>query len=413
MKSPWRLATLACVAASAAGSSNSTVAFVTIATDDYYAQGALVTLHSAALQTRQGKRGNASQRRAAPMLRFVLMVPPPGISRLWRERFEALGVRLVDVPGVPPSAAVRALMEADRRNLASQNLLQILQPVPYGGAFAKVHAWSAELFGEFDKVVLLDGDIVAKKHLFGLLELEPISAAKDLLDAFNYGVVVLRPDRRIHKGLVRLLSKASKREIAKYSTRKRHEAGFGDQALVAGYLSRHHGPINFFEDMRGRPHKGPGAELLSTKYNFVVSYRAQERCDDARERQLIDSAVLVHFANNWLHFSALVEDRDTPGRIDSPRCYWGAFHYWRDVFDHAMAAVDDANASRKLAAGSGGGTPPKRRRAALPKYRPASFQETPASPERVQRNFEAFLEAVPSAARPGRPAPGTPPRAEL
>ena len=63
--------------------------------------------------------------------------------------------------------------------------------------------------------------------------------------------------------------------------------------LGSGYLAAHHGPINFFEDLHKASRKDPESWMLSTEYNFVVSYRAKERCEQTQERKRVDK-VLVH-----------------------------------------------------------------------------------------------------------------------
>eukprot|EP00747_Dinoflagellata_sp_TGD_P212744 gnl/TRDRNA2_/TRDRNA2_85792_c0_seq1.p1 gnl/TRDRNA2_/TRDRNA2_85792_c0~~gnl/TRDRNA2_/TRDRNA2_85792_c0_seq1.p1 ORF type:complete len:407 (+),score=67.74 gnl/TRDRNA2_/TRDRNA2_85792_c0_seq1:39-1259(+) len=343
-------------------------AFATIATNDYYAQGAFVTLHSISLHARRPKGKPAD-------VDCVLMVAGSGISRAWRQRFLALGVRLVDVQEVRPSPAVEAALAADRKLLSSEGLLEVLQPVPYGGAFAKIHAWDPVVFGGYEKVVLLDGDVIAKRSVRALLEMTPLAAGRDLMDAFNYGVLVLRPDAEIYAALHGLLANASKREIDRYNTRRTQEAGFCDQTLVTGYLATHHGPISFFEDLRKESRKDPKDWVLSTEYNLVVSYRAKERCEDKEERKRVDTARLVHFANNWLHFGVLANDREAPGRIDSPRCYRGAFRYWHDVYQHAMAVAEGTQEVPED-----------------PVYERASRQaEDDVEPEKVQHVFQDFI----------------------
>ncbi|CAK9075003.1 unnamed protein product [Durusdinium trenchii] len=170
------------------------------------AKGALVTLHSVGIHA-----GSAQLER-------VLLVPSSGrVSKVWRQRFEALGIQVLDVPDVVPSPALLEAMEAERSKLHRQGVLEVLQPMPYGGAFAKVHAWNPDL--GYETVVLLDGDVLAKRPLVPLLRLEALSAGKDLNDAFNYGVVVLKPDRQIHAGLVKLLTEAGEEELLRYNTR--------------------------------------------------------------------------------------------------------------------------------------------------------------------------------------------------
>eukprot|EP00927_Polykrikos_kofoidii_P038598 TRINITY_DN33001_c0_g1_i1.p1 TRINITY_DN33001_c0_g1~~TRINITY_DN33001_c0_g1_i1.p1 ORF type:complete len:335 (+),score=40.33 TRINITY_DN33001_c0_g1_i1:123-1007(+) len=282
-------------------------------------------------------------------------------------------------------------MEADRLRMSMENVLEVLQPVPYGGAFAKVHAWNPSLFGQrHEKVVLLDGDVLAKGSLSELVGYEPLSAARDLMDAFNYGVIVLRPDEAIHKALVKLLSTATREDIAKYNLRGAHDSGFCDQTLVAGYLTAHHGPIHFFDDRYVNFSHDSEQLLLSTKYNLVVSYRAYERCEDERGRRHVDAACLVHFANNWLHFEVLSRDRNALGRIDGPRCYAGAFRYWHDVHAHAMASVN-LTKSRPALTKTGDAS------ILLPTYEPLSVDSV--SPAQVQVVFEAFRRSGPVGAR--------------
>lgn len=315
---------------------HSRFAFVTLATDDYFARGAIVALHSFALHARPARGSQDTD--------YIVLIGPPGISQRWRRRFAALGVRVVDVPEVKAGAVVRAAMETDRRQLAREGHLEMLQPVPYGGAFAKVHAWDPNIFGDYEKIVLLDGDVLAKRNVRGLLEMEPLAAGRDLMDALNYGVLVLRPDARVHRELLEILTNASEGDIARYNTRASHQIGFCDQTLVAGFLAEHYSPIQWFEDLRRASRVDPRGWLLSTEYNLVVSYRAKQRCEDQRERQRVDGARVVHFANNWLNFEALARDRDSPGRIDAPRCYRASFRYWHDVHQHALLLAEGRGA---------------------------------------------------------------------
>ncbi|OLP87974.1 hypothetical protein AK812_SmicGene30748 [Symbiodinium microadriaticum] len=171
------------------------------------------------------------------------------------------------------------------------------------------------------KVILLDGDVLIKGDLLGLLQQQPISASKDLADAFNYGVVVLKPDATIHRDLVRLLVEATEEDLHRYNTRTAKAVGLCDQTLVAGRLAELY-KINFFEDMRKSSRQNPQKWLMSTEYNLVVSYRAKERCDLPGERKRVHKARIIHFANNWLNFETLAK---------------AAFHYWHDVYNHALS----------------------------------------------------------------------------
>ncbi|CAE7231906.1 GYG1 [Symbiodinium sp. CCMP2456] len=331
-------------------------AVISLATNDYYAKGALVALHSAGLHA-----GVAIDR--------VLMVPEQSrLSDTWRRRFVGLGIKVVNVPAVVPSIALLTAMASERAELDKQGLLDILQPRSYGGAFAKVHAWDEQL--GYEKVILLDGDVLIKGDLLGLLQQQPISASKDLADAFNYGVVVLKPDATIHRDLVRLLVEATEEDLRRYNTRTAKAVGLCDQTLVAGRLAELY-KINFFEDMRKASRQNPQKWLMSTEYNLVVSYRAKERCDLPGERKRVHKARIIHFANNWLNFETLAKDRDSPGRIDSPRCYKAAFRYWHDVYNHALSDRSTV--------------PP-------PAYTPLDFESDDglATPEEVQAVFLDF-----------------------
>eukprot|EP00933_Yihiella_yeosuensis_P027620 TRINITY_DN21529_c0_g1_i1.p1 TRINITY_DN21529_c0_g1~~TRINITY_DN21529_c0_g1_i1.p1 ORF type:complete len:421 (-),score=60.00 TRINITY_DN21529_c0_g1_i1:135-1397(-) len=313
-------------------------AFVTLATDDYFAKGAFVTLHSVNLhvQPPDGK---------PPDVDLVLMVPVSdnfdGPSKKWIKRFKQIGARVVKVPQVEPSYAMLKAMKADRGRM--ENMQDIFQPVPYGAAFSKIHAWDPKHFGDYEKVVLLDGDILAINDIRGLLKFKPLSAAKDQVDAFNYGVVVLKPDAKIHSELNQLLQGATEGAIGMYSNRSETELGMCDQTLVAGYLATHHGPINFFDDRRQKYRDDPKHWLLSTEYNVLVPFATARRCENKKNRKaMVDQARLLHFGNNWLYFDALVKDRNAFGRINAPWCYLTAFHYWHDVYHHGVAVADSA-----------------------------------------------------------------------
>ncbi|CAJ1373299.1 unnamed protein product [Effrenium voratum] len=80
-------------------------AFVSLATNDYYAKGALVTLHSVHLH------GGADR---------VLLVPGGGVSSWWRQRFRALKVKVVEVRPLRPSKALQRAMRQERARLQAR-----------------------------------------------------------------------------------------------------------------------------------------------------------------------------------------------------------------------------------------------------------------------------------------------------
>lgn len=344
------------------GALGKAVAVVSLATNDYYAKGAFVTLHSAGLHS------------GVDVDRLLLVPASSQISSDWLRRFERLKIKVVDVPDVVPSSALQAAMEAERQRLQQQGILEILQPMPYGGAFAKIHAWDPAL--GYEKILLLDGDVLVKRRLGRLLRLEPVSAGKDLNDAFNYGVVVLKPDAVIHAGLVKLLTHASEDDLRHYNRRKSTEVGLCDQTLVAGYVAEKT-PLHFFEVQEAQIKDAGTPKLMSSKFNLVVSYRAKDRCEDPRERRQIDKARLVHFANHWLNFEALIENREAPGRVDSPRCYKAAFRYWHDIYHHGLQLSQLAE------------TDPAHR--ALPRYKAMGpLEDGMATPDDVKDIFLSF-----------------------
>ncbi|CAE7197727.1 rab-18 [Symbiodinium pilosum] len=326
----------------------SDVAIISLATNDYYASA-------------QG-----------PHVDRVLMVPEPSqLTNTWRQRFVSLGIKVVDVNAVQPSKSFLEAMASERQDLAKQGLLEVLQPLSYGGAFAKVHAWDESL--GYAKVLLLDGDVLVKGDLQGLLKQAPISASKDLADAFNYGVILLKPNNTIHRDLVTLLTQATREDLRRYNKRRANEVGLCDQTLVAGRLAETQ-KVYFFEDLRRSSRQSPEKWLMSTEYNLVVSYRAKERCELPGERKRVDKARIIHFANNWLNFETLAKDRDSPGRIDSPRCYKAAFRYWHDVYQHALRLADRSSDAQP------------------PSYAPVDFHADNglARPEEVQAVFLDF-----------------------
>jgi glycogenin len=131
--------------------------------------------------------------------------------------------------------------------------------------FTKLRAW--ELDG-FDKVVLLDADMVVLQNLDDLFERPELAAAPDFLrpDHFNSGTMVLEPSR---DKLARML-----RQLAESPT-----YDGGDQ----GFLN------TFFGDW----YTGPGDRRLPTWYNlpnFIYQFMQAHpslKAESAREAKII------------------------------------------------------------------------------------------------------------------------------
>ena len=171
----------------------------------------------------------------------------PGVEALGRS-LRATGTRepmvLMVTPDVPRAATER---------LASQGwtlreIEPVKNPIPvkeqlfprFDKVFTKLRAWELE---PFDKVVLLDADMVVLQNLDDLFERPELAAAPDFLlpDRFNSGAMVLEPSR---DKLARMLEKLA--AAPSYDG--------GDQGFLNG----------FFGDW----YTGPAERRLPTWYNL-------------------------------------------------------------------------------------------------------------------------------------------------
>jgi len=172
----------------------SSEAFVTLATNDGYALGALVVAQSL--------------RKVGTQRRLVVLVSKT-LSELLRRTLETSfdEVILVD--------------ELDSND--SENLRLLARP-ELGVTFTKINCWLLE---QYSKCVFLDADIVVLQNIDDLFEREEFSAAPDAgwPDCFNSGVFVFRPSKETFKKLVQSASQQS--------------ASFdgGDQGLLNSFFS--------------------------------------------------------------------------------------------------------------------------------------------------------------------------------
>lgn len=146
-------------------------AYVTLATNDSYAIGALVL-------------GN-SLRTVGTSRKLVVMVTPD-ISAEFRQLLH----ELYDI--VTP---VNVLDSADPENLA------VLARPDLGVTFTKLHCWRLT---QFTKCVFLDADTLVVKNIDDLFNREELSASPDAgwPDCFNSGVFVFRPSLDTYRALL-------------------------------------------------------------------------------------------------------------------------------------------------------------------------------------------------------------------
>ncbi|XP_055311352.1 uncharacterized protein LOC129574047 isoform X2 [Sitodiplosis mosellana] len=137
-------------------------AWVTLATNDSYALGALVVAHSL-------KKVNTAHQLA------VLITP--GVTQSMREKLQII-FNLVQ--------EVNVLDSKDAANLA------LLSRPELGITFTKLHCWRLT---QYEKCVFLDADTLVLQNCDELFEREELSAAPDVgwPDCFNSGVFVFRP----------------------------------------------------------------------------------------------------------------------------------------------------------------------------------------------------------------------------
>ncbi|XP_048489335.1 glycogenin-1 isoform X2 [Plutella xylostella] len=167
--------------------------WVTLATNDSYALGALVLAHS--LQ------------RAGSVYSAVVLITP-SVTDAMRERLRAVfaDVIIVDV--------------LDSRDAAH---LALLQRPELGITFTKIHCWGLT---QFEKCVFLDADALVVQNCDELFEREELSAAPDVgwPDCFNSGVFVFTPSKDTFDALIKF-------------AKERGSFDGGDQGLLNSFFS--------------------------------------------------------------------------------------------------------------------------------------------------------------------------------
>jgi glycogenin glucosyltransferase len=172
----------------------SSEAFVTLATNDSYALGALVVAQSL--------------RKVGTQKRLVVLISKT-LSDLLRRTLETSFDEIVLV---------------EELNSNDTEHLRLLSRPELGVTFTKINCWLLE---KYSKCVFLDSDIVVLKNIDDLFEREEFSAAPDAgwPDCFNSGVFVYRPSKETFTKLVQFASQQN--------------ASFdgGDQGLLNAFFS--------------------------------------------------------------------------------------------------------------------------------------------------------------------------------
>ncbi|XP_076804001.1 glycogenin-1-like isoform X2 [Clavelina lepadiformis] len=173
---------------------NDREAFVTLATNNSYSQGAMVLAQSL--------------RRHGTLKEIVVLVTPQ-ISLDVRHKLETLFDRVVLV---------------DVMDSEDEAHLSLLNRPELGVTFTKFHCWNLT---EYNKCVFMDADTMALTNIDELFNREELSAAPDAgwPDMFNSGVFVYKPSRETYLALISLADS---------------EGSFdgGDQGLLNTYFNK-------------------------------------------------------------------------------------------------------------------------------------------------------------------------------
>lgn len=245
-------------------------AFVTCATNDTYALGALVLANSL--------RGVKTSRKLA-------IIITPQVS----EKIKTLLGNIFDVV-----KCVDVLDSKDEANLA------ILTRPDLGVTFTKFHCWRLT---EFQKCVFLDADTLVLKNCDELFEKEELSAVPDVgwPDCFNSGVFVYRPNEDTYKAILNFAV-----EYGSFDG--------GDQGVLN----------MFFKDWRTADISKHLSFIYNMNANAAYSYLPAYK-------QFGKDVKIVHFlgaVKPWMQFFNAETGKVQP---DSPHCY-DHLQIWWDTF---------------------------------------------------------------------------------
>lgn len=169
-------------------------AFVTLATNDGYALGALVVAQSL--------------RKVATQRQLVVMISR-NVSDLIKRTLETSFDEVIIV---------------EELNSHDEEHLRLLSRPELGVTFTKINCWLLE---KYSKCVFLDADIVVLQNIDDLFERDELSAASDAgwPDCFNSGVFVYKP------------SKETFRKLLQFASQQDSSFDGGDQGLLNAFFS--------------------------------------------------------------------------------------------------------------------------------------------------------------------------------
>ncbi|CAF1593498.1 unnamed protein product [Rotaria sp. Silwood1] len=172
----------------------SSEAFVTLATNDGYALGALVVAQSL--------------RKVGTQRRLVIMISK-NLSDLIKRTLETSFDEIVIV---------------EEMNSHDDEHLHLLRRPELGVTFTKINCWLLE---KYSKCVFLDADVLVLRNIDDLFEREEFSASPDAgwPDCFNSGVFVYRP------------SKDTFRKLVQFASQQHASFDGGDQGLLNSFFS--------------------------------------------------------------------------------------------------------------------------------------------------------------------------------
>jgi len=255
-------------------------AFVTCATNDTYALGALVLGHSL--------RGVNTSRKLA-------IIITPHVS----SKIRGLLANLFDV-----------LKEVDVLDSKDETNLAILTRPDLGVTFTKFHCWRLT---QFQKCVFLDADTLVLKNCDELFEKEELSAVPDVgwPDCFNSGVFVYRPSEETYKAIVDFAVKHGSFDG-------------GDQGVLN----------MFFKDWRTSDISKHLSFIYNMNANATYSYQPAYR-------QFGKDVKIVHFlgaVKPWMQFYNAETGRVQP---DSPHCYEHLQLWWDTFMKHVQPYLSE------------------------------------------------------------------------
>jgi len=148
-------------------------AWVTLATNDSYALGALVLAKSLKSDSVHTKHSTA-------------IIITPGVTNAMRDTLHEV---------------FEVVYESDILDSKDEANLALIKRPELGITFTKLSCWTLT---QFDKCVFLDADILVLQNCDELFDYDELSAAPDVgwPDCFNSGVFVFKPNLNTYKDLL-------------------------------------------------------------------------------------------------------------------------------------------------------------------------------------------------------------------